>query len=138
MVAIRESADKHGLLGTRVFVEEGAYFPEYAQYQSLSRGYPDGKLLRYNASYEGSQHSSLALMGPILKTEKKPAARTDRRADGRRRQPQRNVIWQDKLGTRFKGFIVTPDVLLAAGLRTAGDKAASSLAAIRIKDGTVI
>ncbi|MBA7664852.1 Outer membrane protein assembly factor BamB [subsurface metagenome] len=115
-----------------------AYFPEYAQYQSLSRGYPDGKLLRYNASYEGSQHSSLALMGPILKTDQKPAAQTDRRTDGRRRQPQRNVIWQDKFGTRFKGFIVSPDVLLAAGLRTTGDKAASSLAAIRIKDGTVI
>ena len=84
-------------------------------------------------------------MGPILKNEKKPAARTNRRADGRRRQPQRNVIWQDKLGTRFKGFVVSPDVLLAATLRTAApqgvlwsNKAASSLAAIRIKDGTVI
>ncbi len=132
----------HEGLNSRFHTAFYAYFPEYAQYQSLSRGYPDGKLLRYNASYEGSQHSSLALMGPILKTDQKPAGRTDRRTDRptdrRRRQPQRNVIWQDKFGTRFKGFVVTPDVLLAAGLRTTGDKAASSLAAIRIKDGTVI
>ncbi len=132
----------HEGLNSRFHTAFYAYFPEYAQYQSLSRGYPDGKLLRYNASYEGSQHVSLALMGPILKTEQKPAAQTDRRTDrptdGRRRQPQRNVIWQDKLGTRFKGFVLGPDVLLAAGLRTSGDKAASSLEAIRIKDGTVI
>ncbi len=81
-------------------------------------------------------------MGPILKTRQAPTGPTDRRTDrptdGRRRQPQRKVIWQDKLRTRFKGFVITDDVLLAAGIRTAGDKAASSLAAIRIKDGTVI
>jgi len=115
-----------------------AYFPEYAQYQPLQYGFPDGKLLRYNASYEGSRHSSLALMGPILKTEQKPATRTDRPTDRRRRQPQRNVIWQDKLKSRFKGFVVTDDVLLAAGVRITDNGVASFLAAIRIKGGTVI
>jgi outer membrane protein assembly factor BamB len=115
-----------------------AYFPEYAQYQPLQYGYPDGKLLRYNVSWEGNWHSSLALMGPILKTAEKPAAQTDRRRDGRRRQPQRNVIWQDKLETRFKGFLVTPDVLLAAGVRMTDKGVTSSLAAIRIDNGTVL
>lgn len=118
-----------------------AYFPEYAKYQSLYHGYPDGKLLRYNASYEGSRHSSLALMGPILKTRQKPVIQTDRptdrRTDGQRRQPQRNVIWQDQLGTRFKGFIVGSNILLATGVSITVDQAAS-LMAVRIKDGTVI
>jgi hypothetical protein len=113
-----------------------AYFPKYAQYQSLNRGYPDGRLLRYNASYEGSQHNTLALMGPILKTGQTSAPLTDRPTDRRKRQPQRKAIWQDKSGTRFKGFIMTDDVLLAAGVRGAHDDVTSSLAAIRIKDGT--
>ena len=128
----------HEGLNSRFQTAFYAYFPEYAQYQSLNRGYPDGTLLRYNASYEGSQHSNLALMGPILETGQKPATRTARPTDERRRQPQRNVIWQDKLGTRFKGFVVSPEVLVAAGVRMAGDQVESSLAAIRIKDGTVL
>jgi outer membrane protein assembly factor BamB len=123
-------------LNSRFHTAFYAYFPEYAQYQSLNRGYPDGKLLRYNASYEGSQHSSLALMGPIIKTEK-PAARPDRPAD-RRRQPQRKVIWADKLKRRFKGFVVAGDILLAAGVRMTDNETTSSLAAIRIEDGEVL
>jgi outer membrane protein assembly factor BamB len=115
-----------------------AYYPEYAKYQSFHHGYPDGKLLRYNASYEGSQHSSLALLGPIIKTEEKPVPLTDRPVDRRRRQPQRNVIWQDKLRARFNGFVMTDDVLLTAGTSMINGKRTSLLAAIRIKDGTSI
>jgi hypothetical protein len=130
----------HEGLNSRFHTAFFAYFPEYAQYESVMRGYPDGKLLRYNASYEGSKHSSLALMGPILKTEQTPAGTTDRRADPptdrRRKQPQRKTIWQDKSGTRFKGFVMTEDILLAAGVRGAGENVTSSLAAIRIEDGT--
>ena len=126
----------HEGLNSRFHTAFYAYFPEYAQYESVARGYPDGKLLRYNASYEGSQHTNLALMGPVLKDAQAPARRTDRPTDGRRRQPQRKTIWQDKSGTRFKGFVLTDDVLLAAGVRGAGDNVTSSLAAIRIKDGT--
>ncbi|TKJ36475.1 MAG: hypothetical protein CEE38_11720 [Planctomycetes bacterium B3_Pla] len=126
----------HEELNSRFHTAFYAYFPEYAQYESVSRGYPDGKLLRYNASYEGSQHTNLALMGPVLKNAQAPARRTDRPTDGRRRQPQRKTIWQDKSGSRFKGFVMTDDVLLAAGVRGAGDNVTSSLAAIRIKDGT--
>ncbi len=128
----------HEGLNSRFHTAFYAYFPEYAQYESVMRGYPDGKLLRYTASYEGSQHTNLALMGPILKDAQAPARRTDRPTDRRRRQPQRKTIWQDKVGTHYKGFIMTDDVLLAAGVRGAGDNATSSLAAIRIKDGTSI
>ena len=81
-------------------------------------------------------------MGPILKTEQKPAPRTDRPTDrptdGRRRQPQRNVIWQDELKTRFKGFVVADDILLATGVRMTDNELISFLAAIRIDNGTVL
>ncbi|MCP4451395.1 MAG: PQQ-binding-like beta-propeller repeat protein [Planctomycetes bacterium] len=118
-----------------------AYFPEYGQYPSLRQGYPDGRLLQYNASYEGSQHSKLALMGPILKTtgdRARPARPTDRVTDGPRRPPQRNTLWEDKLGHRFKGFVITPDVLLAAAVRTVNGSEISSLMAIQVKSGRTI
>jgi outer membrane protein assembly factor BamB len=95
----------HEGLNSRFHTAFYAYFPEYAQYESIMRGFPDGKLLRYTTSYEGGQHTNLALMGPVLKNAEAPARRTDRPTDGRRRQPQRKTIWQDKLGTRYKGFI---------------------------------
>ncbi|MHC4540937.1 MAG: outer membrane protein assembly factor BamB family protein, partial [Planctomycetota bacterium] len=130
----------HEGLNSRFHTAFYAYYPEYAQYESAMRRYSDGKLLRYNASYEGSQHTNLALMGPILKTEQTPAGPTDRRTDRptdrRRKQPQRNAIWQDKSGSRFKGFVMTEDILLAAGVGGAGENITSSLAAIRIEDGT--
>lgn len=113
-----------------------AYFPEYGQYESVARNFPDGNLLRYDASYEGSRHSNLALLGPVLQDAQAPPRVTDRPADAGRRQPQRKAVWQDNSGTRFKGFIMAEDVLLAAGVRADGDKVTSSLAAINVKDGT--
>ena len=113
-----------------------AYFPGYGQYESVSRDFPDGKLLRYTASYEGSQHTNLALLGPVLKDTEAPARRADRPADRRRGQPQRKALWQDNSGMRFKGFIMTDNVLLAAGVSGSGGDARSSLAAVNIKDGT--
>jgi len=115
-----------------------AYFPEYGKYESVGRSFPDGKLLRYNASYEGGQHTNLALMGPVLKNADAAARPTDRPSDRRRRQPQRKTLWQDKAGARYKGFIMTDEILLAAGVRGAGDNVTSSMSAIRIKDGTSI
>ncbi len=131
----------HEALNSRFATAFYPYFPGYGQYQSLHQGYADGKLLQYNASYEGSQHSKLALMGPILETatgQAKPDRPTDRVTDGPRRKPQRNTIWQDKLGNRFKGFVITPDVLLAAGVQGADGSETSSLMAIQIKQGKII
>ncbi|MHC4750089.1 MAG: outer membrane protein assembly factor BamB family protein [Planctomycetota bacterium] len=126
----------HEGLNSRFQTAFYAYFPKYGQYESVMRGFPDGKLLRYNASYEGGQHTNLALMGPLLKDAEASARRTDRATDRRRRQPQRKILWQDKAGTRYKGFIMTDDVLLAANVRGAGENTTSSLSAIRIKDAT--
>ncbi len=112
-----------------------AYFPEYAQYESVTRGYPDGKLLRYDASYEGSRHTKLALLGPAPKDAEASARQTDRRSDRRRRRPQRKALWQDNSGTRYKSFIIADDILLAAGVKGLDGKDQPSLTAIRIKDG---
>ena len=125
----------HEGLNSRFQTAFYAYFPEYGQYESVMRGFPDGKLLRYNASYEGGQHTNLALMGPVLKDSQAPSRQTDLPTDGPRRQPQRKTLWQDEAGTRYKGFVMTDDVLLAAGVRGAGDNVTSFLAAIRIEDG---
>ncbi|MHC4430978.1 MAG: outer membrane protein assembly factor BamB family protein [Planctomycetota bacterium] len=126
----------HEGLNSRFHTAFYAYFPEYGQYESVWRGFPDGRLLRYNASYEGSQHSNLALLGPVLKDSQAPARRADRPTDARRRQPQRKTLWQDEPGTRYKGFVMTDDVLLAAGVKGTGYNVTSFLAAIRIEDGT--
>ena len=131
----------HEALNSRFATAFYSYFPEYGKYQSLHQGYPDGKLLQYNASYEGSQHSKLALLGPISQTaanQARPDRPTDRVTDGPRRKPQRKAIWQDELANRFKGFVITPDVLLAAGVQNGNGQATSSLMAIQIADGKTI
>ena len=131
----------HEGLNSRFQTAFYAYFPDYGQYQSLQYGYPDGKLLRYRASYEGSQHNTLALLGPILKTTQKqaqPTRPTDRVTDGARKPPQRNTLWQDRPGNRFKGFVITPEVLLAAGVRDTNGPGTPSLKAIQIDNGKPI
>ena len=101
------------------------------------RGFPNGNLLRYTSSYEGGQHTNLALLGPQAKNADAQPRVTDRPTDARRRQAPRKAIWQDRSGTRFKGFIMTDDILLAAaGVKGPDGNVQSSLAAIRIKDGT--
>jgi len=113
-----------------------AYFPEYAKYESVGKNFPDGTQLRYFARYEGGQHTNLALLGPVPKDAGAPARPTDRPSDRRRRQPQRKAVWQDNSGTRYKAFIMTDDVLLAAGVKGVDGNGQPSLTAIRVKDGT--
>ncbi len=100
-----------------------AYFPDYAQYQWLGHGYHGGKLLNYNVSYEGSQHGHLALLGPAQTVNDKP---------------QRPTLWQDKTGTRYHAFVVTPEILLAAGDQPLNGSTRFTLSAIKIADGTVL
>jgi outer membrane protein assembly factor BamB len=126
----------HEGLNSRFATAFYPYFPEYAQYESVGKNFPDGKQLRYFASYEGGQHTNLALLGPEIKNPDAPTRPTDRPTDARRRRPQRKPVWQDNSGTRFKGFIMTNDVLLAAGVKDTGGSVQASLAAINIKDGT--
>ena len=111
------------------------YFPDYGKYVSLDRTLADGKLLSYDATYEGSWHGNLMLLPPApgARGPAKPISRW-----GVQRQPRQKVqpVWQLQPGRRFNSFILAADVLLAAG-HTGPDGADTSfLAAINLKDGS--
>jgi outer membrane protein assembly factor BamB len=109
-----------------------AYYPDYGQYVSLHHALPDGSTLDYDASYEGSGHSSLALRAPAP-----PGAEKSDAQAARRRGAGRKAVWEVS-GRRFNSLIVAPGAVLAAGQR--GDPAApvSFLAAIDIASGKEI
>jgi len=112
-----------------------AYFPGYSQYLPLHQPCPGGNTLVYNVSYEGSQHSNLALLKPAAPGSEK--ARTDRRTDRPRARPAQEAIWT-KSGQRYNGFIVAPGVLLAASQSGQGDRLSCSLTALDLEKGTQI
>ena len=107
-----------------------AYFPFYGQYVSLEYPRPDGNMLSYLASYEGSQHTPLALLAPP--SQPKP---TNRPANPRQ-AANRAAIWQERTGRVFNGFIVSPEVLVAAGQTSfTGPNRKPFLAAVNIQNG---
>ncbi len=110
------------------------YFPEYGRYMSLSYTLPDGKELLYDASYDGSQHSRLALLAPLPPSTSRPLkqeARWPLPGQG----PKRATLWSDKGQSRFQSFLITPGKLLAGGQGGAGSSAEPFLAAIDIASG---
>jgi len=96
-----------------------AYFPDYGKYLSLGRSLADGRLLRYDAAYEGSRHSGLML----LPRPPRPGQKTE-------------PIWQHPAERRFNSFAVAGDVLLAAGHTGLTADDTSFLAAIDTEDGS--
>ena len=111
-----------------------AYYPDYGKYLSLDCGLPDGRSLCYDASYEGSRHSKLALLGPLPPGTQKPQKPVSRWG-GPRRGPLPKPVWVDGSGRRFTSFVVGPGVLLAAGEAGSGDAQQAFLAAVRMQDG---
>ena len=113
-----------------------AYFPQYGKYMSLAHTFPDGRSLVYDASYEGSRHSNLALFGPLPPGAKEPR-KPESRWMGHRRPggPKRAVLWQ-QAGRRFNSFIVAPNVLLTAGHTVGKAGGKHFLAAVKIQDGS--
>ena len=96
------------------------YYPKYGKFASLHHPLPDGKVLAYQATYDGSGHVDLALLaGPPTGAK-----------------PQRNALWTDRFGRKFHSFIVTPDVLLAAGQTGYPKPTGCFLAAVNIRDGS--
>ncbi len=108
-----------------------AYYPEYGKYVSLRRDLEGGRTLTYEAAYEGSRFSDLALLGPG--GDAKPGDAASRRDARRGRVPGRKTLWR-QTDRRITSFVVTPKVLLAAG-HTAPDGTGSFLSAIAIDTG---
>ncbi len=113
-----------------------AYYPDYGKYVSLACGQPDGKLLCYDATYEGSHHGRLMMLPPIPRASQRPPKTLSRWGIQWRRGPKPNPIWQQPAGRRFNSFVVGGHVLLAAGHNGHDDDGTSLLAVIDLGDGS--
>ena len=112
------------------------YYPEYGNYLSLDHTLTNGRSLIFDASYEGNRFTPLALLSPLptgVRKIRKDAARWSNR---RGWAEKRKAIWQDKEGRRFASFVVSPELLLAAGDLGEGTKT-SFLSATQIEDGEI-
>lgn len=124
-------------VGSQFHTAFWAYYPEYAKYVPLDYTLPDGRTLRYDVSYEGSVQRPLALLAPLAPGEKEPPLPISRWPLVRQ-QASRKAIWQDRSGSRYHGFIITPDVLVAAGQSGPADSPDVFLVALRIADGSIV
>lgn len=117
-----------------------AYYPEYGKYVTLEQTLADGRELVYDASYEGSQHSELALWEPLPEGTPKPFKVASRWGfqHHRRGAPKRKHVWVVPAGPRYNAFVVGPDKLLAAGHVGADDETTSALAAIDLETGKIV
>jgi outer membrane protein assembly factor BamB len=131
---LNEAYDKPGSRFETAFYP---YFPQYGKHLSLDCDLPDGRWLVYDASYEGSRHSSLALKPAFPPGAVKPVVEESRwRSVGGRQAQQLKAVWQDKSGRRFSAFVVGPNLLLAAGQAGPNEGGAPILAAVNIQDGS--
>ncbi|MBN1444255.1 MAG: PQQ-binding-like beta-propeller repeat protein, partial [Planctomycetes bacterium] len=113
-----------------------SYFPEYGQYLSLEHTLADGRTLRYEAMYEGSRHSPLALLAPQQRAAPAADAPGEQRAE-RRQPPPRKALWEIA-GHRFNCLVVGPDAILAAAQTGGDDRTTSGLAALDLETGRII
>lgn len=109
------------------------YYPEYGQFTSLEHRLPDGRTLSYQAAYEGSQHTRLAMLAPPKPGQPPPVRKVFDRPLAR---PLAGAIWADRLARRFNSFIVGRDALVAAGQGAEAGRSKPQLAAIALKDGS--
>jgi outer membrane protein assembly factor BamB len=109
------------------------YYPEYGRYVWLARQLAGGRELVYDASYEGSQHTPLALLESLPPGVGRPL-KQEARWPATARGPRRRAVWADPTGRRFQAFACGADVLLAAGERS-GPASKAFLAAIDLSSG---
>jgi outer membrane protein assembly factor BamB len=114
-----------------------AYYPDYGKYVSLDYTLPDGRMLTYDVTYEGSWSGALSLLPALPAGAQKPPKPASRWGVQQRRGQAARTIWQTP-GPRFNGFIVSPEVLVAAGHGGPNAANTSFLAAVKIEDGQQI
>jgi len=109
------------------------YFPDYGRYVSLDVTLPDGRVLSYDSSYEGSWQSPLAVLPAGTKQDGKPLSRWGVQW---RRGEQPSALWRLPADRRYSAFVVGGELLLAAGQTGDDPQGNWSLSAIRLADGT--
>ena len=114
-----------------------AYYPAYGKYVPLDHTLADGRMLTYDVTYEGSWSGALSLLPAIPAGAKKPVKPVSRWGVQRRRGQGKGSLWQTP-GPRFNGFIVSPNVLVAAGHTGPEATDTSFLTALKIEDGKQI
>ena len=111
-----------------------AHFPQYGKYESLHHTFPDGRTLMYSPSYDGSQPSPLELLEPAVTNQSAPGRKGETNS-GERREQDRTPVWKSKDTPLYTAFIITPQVLVAAGPGP-GEGQKPILTAMRLSDGT--
>lgn len=96
------------------------YYPEYNKYVSLEYRFPDGRVLNYDANYEGLYFNNLALLDSAPLVQKDAAGefiRMQNRRRGKDAASDPKPIWQDQANRRFTSLILQESGarLLAAG-----------------------
>ncbi|MFZ5833643.1 MAG: PQQ-binding-like beta-propeller repeat protein [Planctomycetota bacterium] len=91
-----------------------AYFPEYGKYVSIDHTWDNGRTLRYDASYEGSRHSNLALLEALPSGTVERPMPLSRWMPRLPAGPKRKPVWQQG-GMWVNGFIIGPEAVLLAG-----------------------
>ena len=115
-----------------------AFYPEFGQYVSLNHRLPDGRSLDYSVDYSGTVHSTLALFEPLPDDVAKlgPDWRILPPRGGK--SVKTPTVWEHKQQAKYNSFIVSANVLLAAGQSGIAGQPGSFLSAVNVQDGTEI
>ncbi|MBL6765487.1 MAG: PQQ-binding-like beta-propeller repeat protein [Verrucomicrobiae bacterium] len=115
-----------------------AYYPDYGKYLSVEYRCEDGCVLNFDASYEGSKFTSLSLEEPPASGAARPRKEEARwllpNFSDRQKKPVTKAVWRDGENRRFTAYVISRDVLLAAGHAAAKPEEAF-LVAINIRTG---
>lgn len=115
-----------------------AWYPVYNKFVSLEQALPDGRVLSFDANYDGSEFHPLSLepprpLGLHGKMQKDLAGEFLRRR-GKEAPPA--YVWQDSEQHRFSAFALHDDLLVAAGHPSSSPER-PVLMAISVDDGQV-
>lgn len=115
-----------------------AFYPEFGQYVSLNHRLPNGSVLNYSVDYSGTVHSTLALFEPLPDDVAKlgPDWRILPQRGGKRVKAP--TVWEHAPGAKYNNFIVSPNVLLAAGQSAVAGQPGFFVSAVNLEDGSVI
>jgi outer membrane protein assembly factor BamB len=116
-----------------------AWYPQYNRFSSLETELADGRVLSFDANYDGTEFNPLCLenarpLGMHGKVQKDLAGEFLRRR-GKNAEPTQ--IWRDEQRNRFTGFAVCGNALVATG-HPSDEPDRHFLAAMNLETGKVL